>query len=192
METATRPAGYSGLRNLILLSVAIDPAAGACEGRRAVCGRDCFVDPAEVWRVLARGARRFLYGQQTAHVAGVRYGSSGNGRPWLMLAAGGSDAQTLGGSLQPGAAYRLSLACADVFGCADQQLSVDVTGGAVASAMFAIPAARSFDDAWSFVRCELDFTPTSEEAVTIRLTNSVAVAATDGLPVRNRFPLAVS
>ena len=189
MEPVTRPACYPGIRNLILLPVAIDLAADGCDGQRAVSGEDYFVDPAEVWRVLARGARRFLYGQQAAHVAGVRYGSNGNGRCWLMLAAGGSEAQTLGGFLQPGMTYRLTLACADVFGCPDQHLSVEVMGGAVASATFAIPATQSSDGAWSFVLCGLDFVPSSEEAVTIRLTNSVALAAADGIPVQNRLPL---
>ena len=154
-------------------------------GRRLFSGVDHGLKSAEAWRTLAIGTRSLPDGPSPHRHAGARYGSDGHGASWLLLAGGHSEAKTLDLTWQAGARYRLSLACAEVFGCPDQQLTVTLTGSAAAHATFAIPANRSGHDGTDFTLCTLHFTPASEAAITVRLTNSVAKANAPAFPVRS-------
>lgn len=187
MEMAARPAHPPDNRYLVLLPAVIDVAAGPRVCRRVFSAVSHHANPAGGWRMVPPDPRRVPAPPPAAHLAGMRYRSDGNGRSWLRLASGRSDVQTLDRIFRPNTGYRLSLACADVSGCPDQRLTITLTGGASASATFAIPAHRSGQDIMSFVLCGLDFTPVSAETITVRLANSVVVVSTRGCPGWNRL-----
>ncbi len=185
MQTSVASTRCSEHRCLVVLPVAVERADRPRVDRRLFSGLDHRPKSAEAWRTLATDTRYLPDGPWSHRCEGAHYGSDGHGASWLLLAGGHSEAKTLDLTWQAGTRYRLSLACAEVFGCPDQRLTVALTGGASARATFAIPASRSGHERADFILCTLHFTPVSEAAITVRLTNPVVMASTPAVPARS-------
>lgn len=105
---------------------------------------------------------------------GVGNGTTTFGDQWEYLHGGATDAQTLTGTFTLGSTYTLSLAASDVFGDSGDLLTLSVTGAAIASQTFDIPARADGGSSGTlpFMTYSLDFTPTTAGSVTVTLTNS--------------------
>ena len=172
MENTTRPASTGPNRYLAVLPVVIDRSAKAEPSAPALTVPTSFAHPAVTLRAASDGAGAGRRASQLGEGGGkTHYGSTSDGTRWLLLGDHASETQTFGWPFTRGATYRLSLACADVFGHDGQCLNVRISGGACASKTLSIPANPFPGGALRFVNYDLYFTPISSLAVTIRLTH---------------------